>query len=645
MHLLALTLQVTSSGVSVVNGAAGGLLSDGYMTVYDPRTGLMYSPHGLVVDPLLHAQVGQFYPTPVTDSICTQDSTLNRSYCVVNIYIGVDVNQFELWIYDSHTYGLVQRVSLRATISGHLSRLVRWGSAGLALATVSYGNFYGPGGLFLIDGAAVNPNVPADATAGTGVSSYSSLTSLSPETGQAGSDVTVTITGANFTPHSVACWNCSLIEPMTTETHYVSPTQLTVTIPASALQALQPLSIGVYDPDTKLLSNNALTFTAYPTASATTKITAINLAGLDMVWDAKSALLYVGTAEDDAAHPNSIVAIDPLRGSVSLSQTVNPNPFHLSVSAGGQYLYVGFAGAMTMMQLQLPGLDFPNSWPLISPGLGGDFFVGDLKAAPVNPHTTAVALYIAPQDLSYTQVAVGGVVIYDDATERPHSASFYDFSVFPNPEYNVLAWGASDSILAAAQNDNFDLLPLYTLKVNDSGPSLLGVYPSFNSMGDELHSDFGTGLVYSDNGKVADPVTGTIIGSYPASGLVVPDSSLGKVFILGQTSSQSQSNNYTIGSFDEKSFTAESSITVNNIAGLPLRLVRWGTSGLALITFNPSGGGMLYILQDAHFVSNAAARIPSQGMLRGGDVQRRWAKPSTSKIERKFRHRPLGSLR
>jgi len=81
--------------------------------------------------------------------------------------------------------------------------------------------------------------------------------------------------------------------------------------------------------------------------------------------------------------------------------------------------------------------------------------------------------------------------------------------------------------------------------VNDSGPSLLGVYPSFNSMGDELHSDFGTGLVYSDDGKVADPVTGTIIGSYPASGLVVPDSSHSKVFILVQIFSQSQSNYYT----------------------------------------------------------------------------------------------------
>jgi hypothetical protein len=636
------TLQVTSSGVSIQNGPVGGLLDDGSGTVYDPQTGLMYSPHGLVVDPVLHAEVGQFYPSPVSESICTQDSTLKRSYCVVNIYTGVDVNQFELWIYDSHTYGLIQRVSLGSTISGHLSQLVRWGSAGLALATVSYDNFNGPGGLFLIDGAAVNPNGVADATTGTGVNSYSSLTSLSPEAAQAGADVTVTITGTNFTPHSLACWNCDPNQPVTNATHYVSSTQLTVTIPASVLQTLQPLPISVYDPDSKLLSSNSLTFTVSPATSGSTKVTAMNLAGLDIAWDAKSALLYVGTAEDDAAYPDSIVAIDPSSGRVSMSQTVNPNPFHLSVSAGGQYLYVGFASAMTMTQLQLPGLDSPNSWPLISPGLGGDFYVGDLKAAPVNPHTTAVALYIDPYDLPGTEVAAGGVVIYDDATERPHSAPYIDFSVPSPPAYNVLAWGASDSILAAAQNDNYDLLPFYTLAVNASGPSLTGEYPSFNIMDAEIHSDFGTGLIYSDDGKVADPVTGTIVGSYPANGLVAPDSSLGRVFIFGQTSSQSQSNNYTIGSFDQKNFTAVSYITVDNIVGLPTTLVRWGTSGLALITLNPNGAGMLYILQDTNFVSNAAARVSSQATaMRNEDVQLRWAKPSKAKIESMFGHRPL----
>ena len=35
-------------------------------------------------------------------------------------------------------------------------------------------------------------------------------------------------------------------------------------------------------------------------------------------------------------------------------------------------------------------------------------------------------------------------------------------------------------------------------------------------------------------------------------GLAAPDSSLNRVFILGQTSAQAGTNNYTIQSFDEK---------------------------------------------------------------------------------------------
>src|SRR5215472_11518646 len=51
----------------------------------------------------------------------------------------------------------------------------------------------------------------------------------------------------------------------------------------------------------------------------------------------------------------------------------------------------------------------------------------------------------------------------------------------------------------------------------------------------QIHSDFATGLIYSDEGKVADPTTQAIVGTYNASGLVAPDSSLNRVFILGQT--------------------------------------------------------------------------------------------------------------
>jgi hypothetical protein len=625
------TLHVDSSGVSYQGGGGGGLLGDGYAISYDTKTGLVYSIQGDVADPVLHTAVGQFNLSAAAGSeVCTQDSVLNRYYCVLNVFSGTDVNQFELWVFDLHTYGLVQRVSLGSTISGRGNKLIRWGNAGLALIT-SAGAYDGAAGLFLIDGAAVNPNATPDASTGASVSAIPFLASLSPQAGQAGGgDVNVMITGTNFTPQSSLCHNCNFLQLQTLPTTYVSSTQLTATIPASVLQTAGTLSMSVYDSGTKKFGNNSLGFTVYPQSSGSTKVTALNLTGLDMAWDPKSALLYVGTADSDPAYPNSIVALNPVTGIVSMSQTVSPNPFHLSMSAGGQYLYFGYASATNMTQLQLPGLDSPNTWPLISPTLGGGYFAGDLKAAPVNPHTTAVALYIQPYDLDYTSVATGGVVIYDDGVERPQGASAY---VFPSPEYNVLAWGATDSVLAAAMNDNYDLLPLYTLSVNATGVSFLKENPSFNEMFNEIHSDFGTGLIYSDDGKVADPVTGMIVGSYPASGLLAPDSTLNRVFILGQTSSQAGSNNYTIGSFDQKSFAAVSTITVNNVLGSPTTLVRWGASGLALITVNENAGtfggpgGMLYLLQDATFVSGSSATSSAQS-VRDEEIQQRWSRPS-----------------
>jgi Xaa-Pro aminopeptidase len=103
--------------------------------------------------------------------------------------------------------------------------------------------------------------------------------------------------------------------------------------------------------------------------------------------------------------------------------------------------------------------------------------------------------------------------------------------------------------------------------------------------------------------------TGSHVGRYNASGLLVPDSSLNRVFILGQSSSQSGTGNYTIVSFDQAHFTPVSSVTIQNLVGTPAAIARWGTSGLAIATYNsdpgPTSGpaGMLYILDNPTFVS------------------------------------------
>ncbi|MGA7521723.1 MAG: IPT/TIG domain-containing protein [Acidobacteriaceae bacterium] len=643
--LAILPLQVNASGVTW-NGTGGGLTAA--LIDYDRQNGLAYSRDPLaggVYNPALDTQVGGFR-LPVGDATCTADSVLERSYCItVFSASGVDIYNVELWVFDLNTYALVERVYFgslsgstggsqpNSPITGTPQRLIRWGNAGLALITSSgaeYGiplseSAEGAGGVFLIDGAAVNPNVAPDVPLGTSPAIYASLSSMSPQAAPAGSgDITLTIQGANFTEDSTACWdpNSQVYLP----TQYVSATKLIATIPAAELATAGAHDISVFDPGASSFSTNALDFTVTP-ASGNTQITPLNLAGLSMAWDANSQLLYIGAADYDAAYPNSIVAVNPQTGTIVNTQSVSPDPDILSDSAGGQFLYAAFADTDTMTQFSLPSLAPQATW------LVGT--ADDIKAAPVDPHTTAVSV----NDV--------GVVIFDDAVERPTWAPGWLYGPLPQNFYEVLAWGSTDSVLASARNDNVGLLPLYTLNVTPSGVSYEGQTPSFNDLGGAIHSDFGNGLVYSDAGMVADPATGTIEGSYGASGLVAPDSSLNRVFILGQTAAQVNSNSYTIQSFDEKAFTLVSSITLNSLAGTPIQMVRWGNSGLAILT---SGGipddampssGTLYILQDGSFVSNAERTAPSEA-TKPERVQRRWKPMSKKEILAKM-HRVLGA--
>ena len=573
------------------------------------------------------------FDTPFGVETCTADSSLGRYYCVE---AGDYPIEYELWVFDLNSYALLDRVYFGASagsqispITGYPHHLVRWGNAGLALTTKTYGGL-GSGGFFLIDGAAVNPKAAADVSSGATTWSYSRMSSLIPQQAPAGSgDVTVTINGNNFTPDSTACWNCNNLQFQFLPTYYVSPQQLNATIPASLLATPGATLINVFDTSSNLFSTDSLAFTVTSTSgSGSTQVKAINMAGFAMAWDAQHAMLYVGTADFDSAYPNSVVAIDGESGSIVKAQTVGADPYVLSVSANGQYLYAGFYGATTLTRLALPELGSPLTWSLSNPASSQVYWAGDLKAAPVNTHTTAVTLfnkYLNPPD-------TGGLVIYDDNVERLDFLGGWG-SGLPGPEsYWTLAWSSSDEILAAAGAAG----PLYEIQISPSGAALLGTGTdnSFNTGYAEIHSDFGTGLIYSDDGNVADPTTQAIVGTYNASGLVAPDSSLNRVFILGQTAAQANTNNFTIESFDEKAYTPVSSITLANLLGSPIELVRCGTSGLAVLTLSqPNSGlpGMLYLVQDATFVSSApkaAFQLSKSQEL----VQRRWERISKADI-------------
>lgn len=627
------TLDVNSSGVSLAS-YNGGQIGPPYSTQFDTNNGLLYSLGG-AFNPINGALIGSF-TFPLGEATCTVDGLLGRYYCVVAYSTdGTDVTLFELWVFDLNSYSLINRIYFGATaaqqpssVSGSLRRLVRWGNAGLALVTNTQ-QYYGNGGVFLIDGAAVNPNAPADVASGATPGSYAWMASLTPQATLAGSgDVTVTIRGNNFTPASTACRQCNYLQFQFLPTSYVNPQQLNVTIPASLLSSPGQLPISIFDDASYLFSSDSLTFSVTPpaTAGATMQVNQIGLAGLAMAWDPASALIYVGTSELDGAYPNSIVAIDGNTGSIVKTQTVSSDPDLLSVSANSQYLYTAYAGSTTMSQFQLPSLGSPlMTWVLNDPGSSAVYWAADIEAAPENPHTTAVALLNLESDPDVT----GGVAVYDDNVERS------DFIEGWGPSTNVfdtIAWGASDQTLSATASSGYNGGALSVFQVIPSGAVPLATGTAAFNVG-ELHSDFGTGLIYSDDGKVADPTTQAVVGSYNASGLAAPDSSLNRVFILGQTSAQANTNNFTIDSFDEKAYTPISSMTLGNLLGTPVQLIRWGNSGLAVLTMNQDNGsqGMLYLVQDATFVSNAqtvASRLSKPQEL----VQRRWKRVSKTDI-------------
>src|SRR5260370_29703516 len=151
----------------------------------------------------------------------------------------------------------------------------------------------------------------------------------------------------------------------------------------------------------------------------------------------------------------------------------------------------------------LPGLGSRVAWTVNTPQSSTVFGAGKMKAAPETAHTTAVTLF----NLESAPVETGGVVVYDDNVERPQFVGGFGGSV---NIYDTIAWGSTDQILTAACSfgclSTTPVSPLYEFQLSQTGTTLLATGTGQFTKG-EIHPDLGTGLIYSDDGNVADPNT------------------------------------------------------------------------------------------------------------------------------------------
>ncbi len=430
------------------------------------------------------------------------------------------------------------------------------------------------------------------------------ILALNPSSVNAGnSDLILTINGSNFISGSVIEWNGT---PLVT--NYLSEGQLEADVPAANFANSTIASVAVTNPPP-----GGGTSASFPFQVNYLPLV-VNQAASDIIWDNNHQVLYlsvpsiVPSTGHSVSNGNSIVAMNPLSGTIEAAQFAGSEPDVLAISDDDQFLYAGVDGAALVQRFTLPNLVPDMSYSLGANKLNGAYFGADIQVAPGLPHTTAVSrdcCVVFPS-------ALGGMEIFDDSTPR---SKISDTS---GDLYDSFQWGSNSKIYAV--NNEISSFDFYVLQVGSNGVTLSIDYPNdFSSFYARIHYDSGTGLVYTDDGNIINPTNGQIVGSFPASGYMVPDSSMNRAFFFGQIQAQLGTNSYTVESLDLTTHTPIAEITIPNVQGYPLRFIRWGASGLAL----NDNAGFVYII-NSNFVSGGSSAAANHLRQNLSAVRRSW---------------------
>jgi hypothetical protein len=440
------------------------------------------------------------------------------------------------------------------------------------------------------------------------------LTSVSPASIQAGSPTTtITAAGSNFLPSSTVMWNGSAFP-----TSYTSSTAITAQVSAADLQAEGSATVKVVNPPPGGGWSEGVTLMI-----GAPGVTVLGSVPNDLAWDPVNQVIYF-------SFQNTVEAFNPATGTFGVSASIENEPFLLSISQTSEYLYVSQMGASTVQVMTLPNLDNEATIQLGSDPYWGPLYALDLQAAPNSDDIVGV---VRGTPVS-SPAEVGGAIIYQNGTALPDVlCGFGALNCLNTSElFDTIQWKSDGTQMYAANNETtgFDF---YTIPVTSSGfggvTDYPGLLPGFYL---RIHYDATTGYVYDDDGYVVDPSNGTVVEIFPASGLVIPDGKLGKVFILGQTQQESGTSTYTLESFDIQRFTPIGTLTIPNVVGFPTNMVRWGTNGLAFITNTqvPPLEGATYIISSS-FVSGSES---ADGLAPVENVHRTW------KMRRSFGNKP-----
>jgi hypothetical protein len=302
------------------------------------------------------------------------------------------------------------------------------------------------------------------------------------------------------------------------------------------------------------------------------RATRIDLPTNDLIYDPVSGKIYASVPSTAGSYGNRIVPITVPTATLGTPIYVGSEPNRLAVSDNGQYLYVGLDGAAAVQRVnlftQIADLQFS-----LGSGFCGSFLAEDMVVLKGNPSAVAISRRNTGCSPRHE-----GVAIYDDGVPRSVSTPGHTGS-------NVIEPSDSPSILYGYNNETTEF-GFRVMSVNNSGVQVTSVREGLLS-GFGVDIRFDNGLVYATSGRVINPSTLTLVGTYAASGPVCPDSSTGRVYFLSGYGS------IQLKIFDQSTFVSLGEVTIPTTSGSPGSFIKAGEDVLAFRTT----AGQVFLLQ------------------------------------------------
>jgi hypothetical protein len=294
----------------------------------------------------------------------------------------------------------------------------------------------------------------------------------------------------------------------------------------------------------------------------------------DLTYDSHTQQVFASLPSAAGTFGNSLAPINPQTGEMGSPVFLGSEPGKLAISANGQFIYAGLDGSASVRKFDVASSTAGLQFAVGVSQSDGPMSVNDMKVLPGAPNSIAV---------SRRQLAYGwheGVGIYDDGVLRSVTTPSY-------PASNVIEVSSAASTLYGYNNESSSF-GFNTMAVSPAGVSVTSTVSNVIS-GYDANIKYDRGYIYASTGRVIDPGTGTIAGTFMGvnSQAFVPDSTVNRVYFV-----TGNGNSTTLQAFEQNTFLPVGSLSIPGVIGDPLGLIRCGSSGLALRT---SGNQVFFI--------------------------------------------------